>query len=103
MTFRDTTADASGHFSVGQFQTSGDPTLHKVDLIQGSTGYVRVKHGDGNEVYTVHGQNVLVLENSAQAHGYAFGLPSSPINVDLGVPLVHPGLPLSATLKNAAG
>jgi hypothetical protein len=64
VTFAELTAGGDGRFSVGQFRNSGDPNLRTVNLAQGSTGYVRVRHTDGNEVYTVHGQNILALTNS---------------------------------------
>src|SRR5262249_26944855 len=90
MTYATTTADGGGNFSVSKFVTTTSTTPATVDLVQGSTGFVRVQHSDGNEVYTVHGQNVLVLEHSALVHGYAFPLPSAPGGLDSGVSVTRP-------------
>lgn len=103
LTYADTTADSSGRFSVGQFRTSADPTPRKVDLLPGSTGYVRVKHSDGNEIYTVHGQDTFVLENSYTVHGYAFPLPTAPSGLDQGVVVDRVGLTLTVSVAAPGG
>lgn len=103
VTFRETTADSAGNFSVNQFRTSSSETLKTVELTQGSTGFVRVQHSDGNEVYTYHGQNIFVLQNSEIVHGYAFPLPSSPSQLETGVALLHPLPPVTVTLSNSGG
>ncbi|MCL5265534.1 MAG: hypothetical protein M1343_10175 [Chloroflexi bacterium] len=69
VTYAELTAGPDGSFSTSTFRTSTDPTYKKIGLQQGSTGFVRVRHSDGNEVYTVHGQNMVVLENSSTMHG----------------------------------
>lgn len=78
VTYRELTADVSGNFTAPDFRTTTDPTLKTVNMDQGSRGFVRVIHTNGDEVYGLHGQNALVLENSAIVHGYAYPLPSAP-------------------------
>jgi hypothetical protein len=63
VTYSEQTADGNGNFSASSFRTSSNATYSRVDLTQGSTGFVRVQHPDGSEVYTVHGQYVLPLEH----------------------------------------
>ena len=72
LTYQQATAGSDGRFQVSAFRTTADPTAKKLDLDKGATGFVRVRHADGNEVYTVHGQNVFVLQSSPVVHGYAF-------------------------------
>src|SRR5262249_30262924 len=71
VTYAELTAGADGSFSAPTFRTSADGTYKKIGLQQGSTGFVRVVHPNGDEVFTIHGQNVFVLENSEVVHGYA--------------------------------
>lgn len=82
LTYRDTTADGGGRFQVAAFRTTTDATPKQVDLDRGVTGFVRLRHSDGNEVYTVHGQNVHVLESSMLVHGYGFRLPTAPPSLE---------------------
>lgn len=99
------TVGPDGSFSTSHFCSSPDPTTcRRVDLKQGSTGFVRVIHPDLNEVYTIHGQNVLVLEDSNLLHGYAFALPLAPSGLlDTAVTVNRPKPIVTATLKDAAG
>ncbi|MBI2940639.1 MAG: hypothetical protein HYY04_09400 [Chloroflexi bacterium] len=101
-TYAELTAGSDGSFAAPQFRTSTNSTYNTVDLKQGSTGFVRVRHADGNEIYTVHGQNVLVMQNSSVVHGYAFQLPSAPSGLETGVTVSRPRPTVDVTLKNAA-
>lgn len=105
VTYAELTATPDGTFIAPLFRTTSDPTYKKIGIKQGNSGFVRVHHPDGNEVYTVHGQNVLVLENSYTVHGYAFGIPSAPSSppLDLGVKVTRPANKVTVTLKNSAG
>jgi hypothetical protein len=104
VTYAQVTADAHGNFSAAKFQNGTSGPLAAVTLQQGSTGFVRVQHPDQNEVYTVHGQNIFVLENSNVAHGYAFSLPSAPTGLGTDFKLTpRPPPTVSVTLQNAHG
>ncbi|MBI2952697.1 MAG: hypothetical protein HYY30_00150 [Chloroflexi bacterium] len=103
MTYAELTADGGGNFSATAFRTSANPAYKTVTLQPGSTGFVRVQHQDGSEVYTVHGQNVFVLENSGTVHGWAFQLPRYPSGLDSGVIVRRPSPNVSITLKNSSG
>lgn len=105
MTYAEVTAASDGSFSVSSFRTSADATHKEVGLKQGDAGFVRVRHPDGNEVYTVHGQNVLVLKDSSIVHGYAFGIPSVPVSppIAAGVKVNRPSTAVTVTLKNSGG
>jgi hypothetical protein len=89
-TYAQTSSDANGNFSAATFRTQTSATYNKVDLKQDSTGFVRVVHDDGNEVYTYHGQNVLPLENSGDLHGYAFPAGLAPAGLANGVAVTRP-------------
>jgi hypothetical protein len=89
-TYALTSSDASGNFSAATFRTQTSATYNKVDLKQDSTGFVRVVHDDGNEVYTYHGQNVLPLENSGDLHGYAFPIGFAPTGLAPNVAVTRP-------------
>ncbi len=95
--------DEDGIFTVSAFRTSNDPTPRTVDLTQGYRGFVRVIHPNGDEVYSVHGQNVLVLENSSIIHGYAYPLPSAPGGLISGVTVSRPAPVVAITLKDSEG
>ena len=84
---------------------STDPTYKKINIQRGQTGFVRFRRPDGNEIYTVHGQNVFVLLNSHTIHGYAFDLPFAPNNpiLDPGVTVPRPATTVDAVLKNSSG
>ncbi|MDP2659756.1 MAG: hypothetical protein Q8R28_03410 [Dehalococcoidia bacterium] len=102
--YAELTAGPDGSFSASNFRTGASGTYRSVGLAQGSTGFVRVVHSDLNEVYTVHGQNVMVLENSSVLHGYAFGLPQAPSGLDSGVAVSpRPAQSVTVTLKNSSG
>jgi hypothetical protein len=104
LSYVETTAGADGLFAVDKFRTSTSPTTTKPNIVQGSTGFVRVRHSDGNEVYTVHGQTVFVPENSPVVHGWAFPAPSTPTGLETGVALnPRPAPPVVATLKTGSG
>jgi hypothetical protein len=94
------TANSAGAFSATMFQTSSNPTPAKITLTPGWTGFVRVVHSDGNEVYNVHGQNLFVLENSSTVHGYVFPLPSAPTGLNTGVTVTRPARSLQLTVAN---
>lgn len=104
-TYNQVTADpSSGAFTVSSFCTGTSTTCNSsVPLQQGSTGFVRVRYSSGDEVYTVHGQNVLALENSPIVRGYAFSLPAAPPSLDSGVTVYRPAPILGITLKNSSG
>ena len=103
-TYQKTTAGADGRFQVGTFRTTTDPTSRKLDLDQGTTGFVRVRHSDGSEVFTVHGQNVYVLQSSPVVHGYSFKLPSAPSGLESGVAVSpRPEPTVSVTLRGPGG
>lgn len=103
LTYAETTAGADGSFAVDQFRTSSSATAKKVGLGQGSTGFVRVKHADGSEVFTVHGQNSYVLQNSGVVHGWAFGTANAPTGLDSGVTVTRYNPSIVVALKDAAG
>ncbi|MBI2908518.1 MAG: hypothetical protein HYX92_12810 [Chloroflexi bacterium] len=103
MTYAETTSGSDGSFSVSDFRTSTNATPKRSDLKQGSTGFVRLRHPDGNEVYTVHGQSVLILQNSRLVHGYAARLPTAPGPLEAGVTVTRPVPDVLVTLKNSAG
>jgi hypothetical protein len=103
MTYAEVTADSSGSFSAPTFRTTTATTYKKVGLQQGSTGFVRVRHPSGDEVFTIHGQNILPLENSRVLHGYTFGLPSAPGGLMSGVTATRPGTAVTFTLKDSQG
>jgi hypothetical protein len=104
VTYQQTTADADGRFQVAEFRTTTDATAKKLDLDKGTTGFVRVRHADGSEVYTVHGQNVYVLQSSSVVHGYAFKLPSAPSGLEKNVAVSpRPAPTVSVTHKGPAG
>lgn len=100
VTYAESSGFAGGSFSLKSFRTSADPALRSVDLRQGTTGFVRLIHPDGNEVYALHGQNVLVLERSPIVHGYAFSLPGPPNGLELGVTVKRPKPRVEVTLRN---
>ena len=87
------------------FRTTTDPIYKKINIQRGQAGFVRFRRPDGNEIYTVHGQNVFVLLNSRTIHGYAFALPYSPNNpiLDPGVQVSRPATTVDAVLKNSSG
>jgi hypothetical protein len=106
MTYAELTAGSDGSFSVSQFRTSSDPTPRTLDLKRGSRGFVRVVHADRNEVYTVHGQSVSVLENSGFGLGYAFALPTAPPGLQTSPPVAVAARPVTTvaiTLRDPQG
>jgi len=103
MTFAEVTGGSDGSFTASTFRTSSDATYKTVDLRQGSRGFVRVIHANGDEVYSVHGQNVLVLENSPVIHGYAFALPSAPSGLITGVTSSRPTTTVAITVRGPGG
>jgi hypothetical protein len=96
-------ADGAGSFTAAMFHTSPSAPYAKVDMKQTSngTGFVRVVHPNRDEVYTVHGQNAFVLENSSVMHGYAFALPAAPGGLASGVAVPRPAPNVSITLRDA--
>ena len=91
MTYAEMTLGGTGTFTVPTFRTSADPTLKRVDLGQGTTGFVRVrKPNESDEIYTIHGQNIMALENATFSHGYAFRLAPKPTGLDAGVDVPRP-------------
>lgn len=103
-TYAELTAGSDGSITAAAFRTSTNSTYKTVDIRQGSTGFVRVVHPDGNEIYAIHGQNVMVLENSSNLHGYAFGMPQAPTGLDTGVAMSpRPAQAVTVTLKSSAG
>jgi hypothetical protein len=105
MTYAETTSGSDGKFYVDTFRTTNDSTYKQVNLQRGYAGFVRLRRSDGNEIYTVHGQNLFVLLNSKVIHGYAFSLPYAPNNplLDPGVTVSRPATTVSAVLKNSSG
>jgi hypothetical protein len=96
--FAQTTIGADGSFAV-----SSSDFVTPVTFKQGSTGFVRVERSDGSEIYTVHGQNNFVLENSNVMHGYAYDLPTAPSGLQTGVTVVRPAPTVTAILENGQG
>ena len=103
LTFAGTTAGGDGRFQVASFRTSSDATPKTLDLDRGDTGFVRLVHPDRNEVYTVHGQNVFVLERSKLVHGYAFRLPTAPSSLESNVTVSRPLPQVSVVHKDPVG
>jgi hypothetical protein len=104
VTYQQTTAGADGRFQVAAFRTTADATAKKLDLDQGMSGFVRVRHADGSEVYTVHGQNAFVLQSSPVVHGYAFRLPTAPSGLEPGIVVnPRPAPTVTVTHKGPAG
>ncbi|HEV8636459.1 MAG TPA: hypothetical protein VG370_19725 [Chloroflexota bacterium] len=103
VTYAETTAGPDGRFQVAAFRTSTNATPAKADLDKGVTGFVRVRHPDGNEVYTVHGQNPFVLESSPVVHGFAFKPPSAPGGLEANVAVSRPAPTVSVVHKGPAG
>ena len=103
VTYAERTLGAGGTFSAATFRTSADATYKTVAMAQGTTGFIRVVHATGDEVYGVHGQNALVLENSQVVHGYAFPLPGAPGGLVSGVTVSRPSTSVTVTLKDSLG
>src|SRR5439155_1228390 len=103
ITYAHISADASGNFSASQFYVNGSATPGPATFALGTTGFVRVKHANGDEVYTVHGQSAQVLENSNVVSGYAFPLATALTGLDNSVLTTRPLPAVVVTLADSLG
>jgi hypothetical protein len=109
MTFAEVIAGADGRFETTTFRTSESATYKRIDLVQGSKGYARVRvlgtsgQPTGDEVWTVWGQNVYALQNSPVAHGYAYRMIAAPSGLATGVVAPRPDAFVTLTLKDGRG
>ncbi len=109
MTYAEVKSDASGRFTAATFRTTADATYKVKDIVQGNKGFARVRllgssgQPTGDEVWTLWGQNVYVLQNSPVVHGYAFRLPAAPSGVLTAYKATRPTPGLTAELKAPGG
>ncbi|MHB9034039.1 MAG: hypothetical protein ACYC6L_13455, partial [Anaerolineae bacterium] len=109
MTYSEQTSDGSGRFVAATFRTTADPTYKLTNIVQGSKGFARVRVlGDsglptGDEVWTIWGQNVFILENSSVMHGYAYSIPGAPSGLASGIAAPRPATTATVQLKEPGG